>query len=75
MTQPLADDMLRGAAEIAAFLGFKERQVYHLSDGRLPVFRIGAILCARKSTLTEWIAEQERQAVAANDNTPAREVA
>ncbi len=57
----LADDILRGADDIAAFLGLAPRAIYHAaSRAKLPVFRIGAVICARKSTLMAWISEQER---------------
>jgi excisionase family DNA binding protein len=61
----LADDILRGADEIAAFLGIKQRRkIYHVVEtGKLPVFRLGAILCARKSKLLEWIEQQEKLSV------------
>lgn len=68
----LADDLLNGAKEIAAFMGLPARSIYHAIDtGALPSFRIGAKICARKSTLIAWVAEQE----ATNDNTPARAAA
>jgi hypothetical protein len=60
----LATDLLRGADEIAEFLfGDKQqrRKVYHLANSRLPTFRLGSLLCARRSTLLEWIAEQEQR--------------
>jgi hypothetical protein len=61
----LADDMLRGADEIAAFI-FGERgsrrKVYYLAEcARLPVFRLGSVLCARKSVLLRWISGQENR--------------
>lgn len=63
----LAQDLLRGAEEIAAFLfGNKtqRRKVYHLAEtSRLPVFRLGSVLCARRSVLMAWIAEQEQRAL------------
>jgi hypothetical protein len=63
----LADDLLRGADQIAGFLfgnPGERRKIYHLAEkSRLPVFRLGCALCARKSTLTSWIADQERRAV------------
>jgi hypothetical protein len=47
----LADDLLRGADEIAAFIfgtKFARRRVYYLAEtSRLPVFRLGSVLCAR----------------------------
>lgn len=57
----LAEDMLQGAEEIGAFMGLDPRQVYHQRK-RLPVFKIGALICARKSTILRWIAEQESKA-------------
>jgi hypothetical protein len=66
-TQPLADDILRGADEIAKFI-FGERasrgKVYYLAEcTRLPVFRLGSVLCARRSVLLNWIAGQENRAL------------
>lgn len=62
--QAVAGDLLHGAEEIAVFLfgdGKHRRRVYNLVDGNeLPVFRIGANICARKSVLMDWIARQER---------------
>lgn len=60
----LADDILRGAGAIAEFVfgdAAQRRKVYHIAEtSRLPTFKLGSILCARKSKLIEWIAEQER---------------
>ena len=60
-----APDLLRGGAEIAEFLfddPQQRRKVYHLAKtSRLPVFRLGSLLCARKSTLLDWVAHQERR--------------
>lgn len=59
----LADDLLRGADEIAEFIFGKRggrRKIYYLAEtSHLPVFRLGAVLCARKSVLMRWIAGQE----------------
>jgi hypothetical protein len=61
---PIAGDILHGADEIAEFLfGDRKhrRRVYNLVDGnRLPIFRIGANICARRSILLEWISAQEK---------------
>lgn len=62
-THTLADDILRGADEIAEFI-FGERgsrrKVYYLAEcTRIPVFRLGSVLCARRSVLLNWIAGQE----------------
>ena len=60
--QPIASDILRGADEIAAFMGLDKRAIYHAaSRQKLPTFRVGAIICARRSTLLTWIAAQERR--------------
>lgn len=62
---PIEGDILYGAEEIALFLfGDKahRRRVYRkISKYRLPVFRIGEHICARKSVLLAWIAEQEKK--------------
>lgn len=63
----LGDDLLHGADEIAAFV-FGERgsrrKIYYLAEcARLPVFRLGSMLCARKSVLMGWIAGQESRAM------------
>lgn len=62
----LPNDMLEGAQAIAEFLfgpddkARNRRRVYHIVEtGRLPVFRLGSVLCARKSVLLEFIVEQE----------------
>jgi hypothetical protein len=65
-TQPeLADDLLRGADEIARFIfggARARRKVYYLAEcTKLPVFRLGSVLCARKSVLLNWIADQEQR--------------
>jgi hypothetical protein len=39
------------------------RKVYYLAECcRLPVFRLGSMLCARRSVLLKWIAGQESKA-------------
>lgn len=61
----LADDLLRGADEIALFMfgDVKDRRkVYYLTGEAprgIPHFRMGSVICARKSTIRNWIAEQE----------------
>jgi hypothetical protein len=58
-----AQDLLRGAEDIADFLyGKREhrRKVYHLvATSNLPVFKLGSMICARKSVLLKWVGEQE----------------
>lgn len=61
----LADDVLRGAEAIADFLfgdASQRRKVYHLAEtSRLPIFRLGSVLCARRTVLLQWINEQEQR--------------
>ncbi len=72
----LAADLLRGADEIAEFIfGTCEnrRKVYYVAECcRLPVFRLGSMLCARRSVLLNWIARQETRGVSAvgTNSTP-----
>jgi hypothetical protein len=58
-----AQDLLRGADEITEFLfGDRKlrRRVYHLAaTSNLPVFKLGSVICARKSVLLKWITDQE----------------
>jgi hypothetical protein len=60
----IADDLLEGAEEIARFMfgsPDKRRRVYHLAaHSDLPLFRLGEVICGRRSTLLAWIAEQEK---------------
>ncbi len=45
-------DLLYGALAIADFLGVKRGVVYHLVEtGRLPHFKVGKTVCARRSKL------------------------
>jgi hypothetical protein len=70
----LASDLLRGADEIARFLfgdARQRRKVYHLVEtSRLPHFRLGSLLCARRSVLLNWIAEQEARGVRRAEEKP-----
>ncbi|WP_211103014.1 hypothetical protein [Azospirillum sp. B21] len=63
IVKTIGNDVLPGAEKIAEFVyGTAEdrRKVYHLAQtSKIPVFRMGALVCARKSTLLRWIADQE----------------
>jgi hypothetical protein len=65
-----ANDLLCGADEIAKFLfgpSGSRRKVYYLAAcTRIPVFRLGTKLCARRSVLLSWIAGQENRALFAS---------
>lgn len=58
MHEPLADDLLQGAEEIAAFTGLKRRTIYHAAErGSLPIRRVeGVGLVALKSALRAFFA-------------------
>ena len=59
-TQRIADDLLQGAGAIAEFTGLPERRIYAMtSKQKIPTFRIGGTLCARKSRLMEWFEDLE----------------
>lgn len=61
----LSDDILVGAKAIATFVygdanAKNTRRAYHAADKLgMPTFRLGATLCARRSTIMKWIAKQE----------------
>ncbi len=53
-------DLLYGVPAIADFLGVKVRQARHqCAKGRVPTFKVGQIVCSRRSTLWRWLDEQE----------------
>jgi hypothetical protein len=58
-------DLLRGADAIAAFLFGDEKQrrkIYHLAaTSNMPVFKLGSLLCGRRSILLTWVKEQEQR--------------
>jgi hypothetical protein len=59
--KPLADDILTGAGQIAAYIGWPKRRVFYLLEGgQLPAFKIGSRWCARRTTLTNHIEKLER---------------
>ena len=62
----LNDDLMNGAAEIAAFFGWQPRRVYHeiqrAGQTGIPLFKIGSTIQARKSQCRRWIADLEAKA-------------
>jgi hypothetical protein len=62
---PLAEDMMRGAGPLAEFFYGEDneanrRKIYHLSDKHgLPTFKLGGVLCGRRSTIMRWVEQQE----------------
>jgi hypothetical protein len=70
---PLAGDLLRGADALRLFMfgdaadekaaDADRRAIYHLAAKHsLPTFKMGGVLCGRKSTILAWIDKQERAA-------------
>jgi hypothetical protein len=61
----LHKDLLKGASQIAEYVyGDAElrRRIYHLVEtSNFPCFRLGSVVCARRSTIDAWIEEQERR--------------
>lgn len=56
-------DIVSGAPAIAKALGLSERQVrLHHEKRRIPTFKIGKTVCARRSTLNAWLASLEAAA-------------
>jgi len=56
----LSDDLLDGAGEIAAFIGWPLRRVFYLLEKRLlPGFKVGGRWTARKSRLQRHFDELE----------------
>ncbi|MEY9168257.1 hypothetical protein ABIE78_006376 [Sinorhizobium fredii] len=59
---PADSDILTGTKAIARFLGMSPRQIsWHDEQGNLPTFRIGRTVAARKSTLLQWVQDQEKE--------------
>ncbi len=57
----LADDLLEGADQIAAFMGWNRRRVFYAAERKLiPIFRVGSRLSARKSTLRRHVEDLEQ---------------
>ena len=56
--QPSDDGWLRGAGQIAAYLGSTPSRVYALTSARrIPIEHDGAAIVAKRSTLDGWIKE------------------
>ena len=58
-------DLLYGIEDIAQHLGVTKRAAYHLVERRrIPFFKIGRTLCARRSSLHAAMDRMEEQSVA-----------
>ena len=59
-------DLLYGCPAIASYLQLSEDAVYHLArQNRIPTFRLGRTICARRSTLAKHIAQLDAESSAA----------
>jgi len=62
MTDPENSDLLYGVAAIASYLGLTEKQARHRTQqGTIPTFKMGSVVCARRSSLRAWLANLESQ--------------
>ena len=62
--QASSAELLYGARAIGLHLGLSENAVEHLvALQRIPTFRIGRRVVARRATLDAWLMDQEREAM------------
>lgn len=55
-TRPETADLLYTVPSIAEYLDLQEAQARHqIARGRIPTFRMGKIICSRKSWLRSWL--------------------
>lgn len=65
----LGDDLLHGAENVALFMfgdPAMRRKIYtYANDPKfgVPLFRMGSVICARKTRITQWIADQEAASI------------
>ncbi|OBX20621.1 hypothetical protein A9995_02670 [Erythrobacter sp. QSSC1-22B] len=64
------NDLLYGLKRVAKFLEITPRQAQHLHDtDQIPTFKLGKIVCARKTGLNEHFANIDAQLRNAGDHT------
>lgn len=69
MSRSSPDDLLYGVPAIADAFGWKARQVYHLKEAHgLPTFKIGRVVCAKRSAIAAWITAQAAKTSAGQEN-------
>lgn len=60
MTEEVDSDLLYGVPAIAKHLGLREAQCRNRIEAKtIPAFKIGGTICARKSSLKEWLDKLE----------------
>jgi len=58
-------DLLYGVPAIARYMDMREPQARHLCErGDIPTFRMGRIICSRRSTIDAHLAERQARALA-----------
>ena len=58
--EPTVGDLLYGVKAIADYLGIDEPAArYRCETGQIPTFKMGIIICAKRSTLARWLDEIE----------------
>ncbi len=63
MAEAENSDLLQGYAAIGEHLHMSPGATKHrVKSESIPVFRMGRIVCARRSTLNAWLAEREAAA-------------
>ncbi len=71
LNDDLANDLLEGADEIAAFMGWNRRRAFYAAERKLiPIFRVGNRLSARKSSLRRRIEDLEQRATEEAEESP-----
>lgn len=66
MSDPIANDLLEGADEIAAELGWNRRKVYHVIEkkrGGWPIWKDGSQIYSSRSALKNYIANRVQAAM------------
>jgi hypothetical protein len=68
----LADDLLHGVGAISKFTGLNPRRIFYLAMKReLPLFKVGHLWCARRTTLVAHFDNLEREARQKNEHRAA----
>lgn len=62
MKRDESSDLITGASAIAAHLGWS-RKTLKSNAAIMPLFRVGARLCARRSSLEAWLIDRELAAL------------
>lgn len=54
----MGEQLIYGVAAIAKRIGMPKRACqHHIDCGRIPVFRLGKVICAGESAIDKWLRE------------------